>query len=80
MGGIAHMMTVDTSMLINTFPMVSWTLLLYVNLKYIVPEIFYLLEISRPQLQASTQALDASVFREKCPSVIGVFPAEKKDK
>jgi len=31
------------------------------QLKYTVPEIFYLLEISAPQFQASTQALDAGL-------------------
>jgi hypothetical protein len=43
-----------------------------------VPEIVYLLEISAPQFQATTQALDAGVFGEKCPGIVRVFPVEKE--
>jgi hypothetical protein len=48
------------------------------QLKYTVPDIFYLLEISAPQFQASTQALDTGVFGEKCPGIVRVFPVEKE--
>jgi hypothetical protein len=43
-----------------------------------VPEIFYLLEISAPQFQASTQALDASFSGENCPGIVWLFPVEKE--
>jgi hypothetical protein len=48
------------------------------QLKYTVPEIFYLLEISAPQFQASTQALDAGVFGEKCSGMFGYFLWRRK--
>jgi len=44
--------------------------------KYTVPDIFYLLEISTPQFQASTQAMDASIFG--VPGIVRVFPVEKE--
>jgi hypothetical protein len=79
-GGVAYMTAVDMSMLINTFPMVGRTLLLYVNSSASRQRYFtYWKDPHHSSKPPPRPPADASVFCEKCPSVIGVFPAEKKD-